>query len=441
MQKVLGGVVHAGFCQGSFTGGLEQRGGAERVEAILDEFVERMPTVSAPDIDGENTASTDIQQCHVRLVVEAPRRGWRGAADAGEDSVASGPPRRYQRGTFAAIVYVEPPYLSAHVADEELVRQFVGVRNQGSSLVLLDIDHPHAAGDAELHLLQRLVMPLAVAGGPELFPGPGIDDIDGVADVIFRIHAGGNVEIILVLVVSAAEDQYVPDGVAYPDPGLDRSGPCLAQLLEAGGSAAEYLPQHARRTAIGDIQRIDIAPTPTHGGIGVDELVGVQAGRGVGAGIAIDDAVVVGIVHPDSHGVVHAIQAWFVRSGFCVVPELPDVPQQGLGHEGELLRTVIGVEGMDEAFIGTEEGAQVRVCALSVGEGVAAIGNQAWRRVDRVAESLAVPLVAAFVSIHPADVFDQGGALDRGHGAVAKSGSGNVVIAYQILQRRGGACR
>ncbi|MNN43643.1 hypothetical protein D3C81_1578910 [compost metagenome] len=150
-----------------------------------------------------------------------------------------------------------------------------------------------------------------VADGPDLFASLGVNDVDGVADIVFGVHAGGGIQVILVLVVSACKDQHVLDGSTHLDPGLDWGGPGLGKFFEAWRRATENLPQHARRIPVGNIERVDIVTAAAHGEIGVDKLARVQPGGGTGGWIAIDDAVVVGIVNPDCRCTVHAIQAGF----------------------------------------------------------------------------------------------------------------------------------
>ncbi|MNZ64504.1 hypothetical protein D3C78_826760 [compost metagenome] len=47
----------------------------ERVETVLGTLVQRMATVSRADIDHQGLGAIDIQQRHVRLVVEAAKLG------------------------------------------------------------------------------------------------------------------------------------------------------------------------------------------------------------------------------------------------------------------------------------------------------------------------------------------------------------------------------
>ncbi|MOA04564.1 hypothetical protein D3C78_1241250 [compost metagenome] len=213
-------------------------------------------------------------------------------------------------------------------------------------------------------------MAACAAGRPYQRAGPGVHDVYRVAHAVGRVDAVAIVQLVLLRVIAASEDQHIGNGAADLDLGLDRSRPGLPELLEVTAAAID-LPEQFRAVAVGEVQSVDIPAAPTHGGIGVDELPGVQ-GRGVpGSWIAIDHPVAVRIVDPERHGIVHAVAAWNLRGGLDVLPEQLDVGQQGLGHEGELLYAVGRIDHMHETFIGAHYRELVGIVLATGGQALA----------------------------------------------------------------------
>ncbi|MNZ64503.1 hypothetical protein D3C78_826750 [compost metagenome] len=171
----------------------------------------------------------------------------------------------------------------------------------------------------------------------------------------------------------------------------------MAQAREACGTLV-LEPAHLRIAAVRDIQGIEAAAAPTHGGIGVDELIGVEPGqlcgwRGGGGGVpaTVDHAISVHIVCPDSDGVVHAVLARGQGTGGRVRLEVANIGKQLLRHEPELFITGIGIERVYEAFVGTDENALVFVFAggqAGVSEFFTGVGHQPWDRVQRISHGL-----------------------------------------------------
>ncbi|MCY1369122.1 hypothetical protein D9M69_561420 [compost metagenome] len=146
-----------------------------------------MSSIATPDIHAKRARSTDIQKCDIRFVIEAARVcRVGGVGDTGKHA-ATAAARTDQAAGGVAVVDIEAPDLSAHVANKELVCQLLCVQHQ-STVALLHVDHPHSARNAIAHVGERKRTCAGnsgirfIARRPDQCTGPRVDDVNRVAD-------------------------------------------------------------------------------------------------------------------------------------------------------------------------------------------------------------------------------------------------------------------
>ncbi len=283
-------------------------------------------------------ANADVQEAilmiayqgRVGCVIEAARRLRGGRFPLTGRAQLSNHAAAHQGTAGFTVADVEAPHLATHIGRVHAIRPLVAVHVQDFQVAGDGIGHP-----------RQIAVSICMTGMPKQLTGDRVHHIDGVTR---RIGAGAVV--VLAGVVAAAEQQHqlvgVLSGVCDLDSGRHGIGPGLAYPGKVTGIQP---PHELRLTGMGDIQGIVEGAAPAQAEIQIHAF----------AGTGVDDAVQVG-VGLYRHVAVDTVV--LVRPGLVVV-ELGEIPEELRRHEGPLLDTRAGIDGVQIAVVGGEEDQRV----------------------------------------------------------------------------------